>query len=86
MSALPKREDLRRLVELLSERDLETAVRVLDGLIALEHDPVLEAFRSAPEDDEELTPEESVALAEADEDIAAGRLYSDDEVCRRLGL
>ncbi len=39
----------------------------------------------APIDDEPLTPEDVAALDEAYEDIAAGRVFSDEELWRRLG-
>ncbi len=84
MSALPKRENLRRLVELLPERDLEVVERVLEGLISLERDPVLAAFRNAPMDDEELSEEDIAALREADQAIAEGRVSSHEDVMRRM--
>ncbi len=40
----------------------------------------------APYDDEPLTEEDIAALDEAWEDVAAGRLVSDEEVKRELGL
>jgi hypothetical protein len=71
---------------LLPQRDLDAAMRMLRGLLAAAEDPVVRAFLEAPEDDEDLSPEDLEALAEADADVAAGRVLSDAEFCRRLGL
>jgi hypothetical protein len=86
MSALPKRENLKRLVELLPERELETAERVLAALVALDRDPVAAAFASAPLDDEEVTQEDKDALAEADQDVTEGRVLSHEGLLRSLDL
>ncbi|MHB0875375.1 MAG: hypothetical protein ACYC5O_04945 [Anaerolineae bacterium] len=86
MSVLPKRENLRRLVELLPARDLETAERLLEGLIALEGDPLLRALAAAPEDDEEVTEEDIAAWEEGKADVAAGRVMDTEELRRRLGI
>jgi hypothetical protein len=86
MSALPKREHLRRLVELLPARDLDTAERLLEGLIALEGDPFLRALAAAPEDDEPITQEDIEAEAEADRAIAEGHVSAHADVMHRLGL
>lgn len=56
---------------------------MLRGLV---EEPVLVAFAHAPGDDEgELSDEAIADLAEADEDVAAGRVMSTEELCRRLG-
>ncbi len=86
MSAIPRRENLRRLVDRLPEDDLETAERVLGALVAWKRDPVLAAFRNAPLDDEEVTEEDLAAWAESDRAIAEGDVFTDEEVRRRLGL
>lgn len=49
-------------------------------------DPFLRNLAEAPWDDEPLTDDDIAALAEAKEDIKAGRLISHDEVMRELGL
>ncbi|MHB0874682.1 MAG: hypothetical protein ACYC5O_01420 [Anaerolineae bacterium] len=86
MSALPKRESVRRLIELVPEQDLDTVEKMLRGLVRVE-DPVLAAFDSAPEDDEgELSDELVARLTEADRAIAEGRVVSHEEARRRLGL
>ena len=49
-------------------------------------DPVLRSLMAAPVDDEPLTPEDEAAIAEAHEDIRAGRVITTAELRRRLGL
>jgi hypothetical protein len=51
-----------------------------------ERDPVLHALMNAPIDDEPVTPDEEDDLAEAYDDLQAGRLLSTAELRRRLGL
>ena len=48
-------------------------------------DPMLLTLAAAPWDNEPVTKEEEAAVREAEEDIAAGRVYSDAEVWQRLG-
>ncbi len=67
---------------MLLERELDAAEHVLRGPLALEGDPVPNALPNAPEDDEPVTQEEEEAVQRAREDIAAGRLYSHEEVKR----
>jgi uncharacterized coiled-coil DUF342 family protein len=74
------REELHRLVDQLPE----AAIKTLEGWLA-EYDPVLWALLTAPEDDEPETEEERKAMAEAYEDLKAGRLVSLEEVKRELG-
>lgn len=52
--------------------------------LAVERDPVLHAFLSAPEDDEPLTPEEAAVVAEGREAIARGEVVSWAEVKRAV--
>ena len=79
------RETLHKMVDLLPESEWEAARRVLEERLA-KHDPVLRAFLNAPEDDEKESEEERAAVAEAYEDIKAGRVVSDDELKRELRL
>jgi hypothetical protein len=79
------REALHRLVEELPEAELRTAGRFLEFLRDRGGDPVGWALDHAPEDDP--TPDEIEALAEADADQAAGsRTYSVKEVRRDLEI
>lgn len=71
------KEKLHEQVDALSE---EQAERMLD----LVGDPVVEAFRDATLDDEELTPKEETAIAEADADFAAGRTVTHEAIKREL--
>lgn len=50
------------------------------------HDPVLRAFLNAPEDDEPETEEERAVVEEAYEELKSGRVVSDEELKRELGL
>jgi hypothetical protein len=68
------REDLHRLVERLP------AEYVAKG------DPVLKSFLTAPMVDEPETEEERIAMADAYEDLKAGRLVSLEEAKRELEL
>jgi predicted transcriptional regulator len=74
-AVISTRELLHELVDELPENQLAAAARYLEQLRA-----------NAPYDDEPLTEEELAAIDEGFADIAAGRVYSTDEVRRRLGL
>ena len=54
--------------------------------MAEEFDPVWEAFKNAPLDDEPLTEEDELAIKEAEEDFAAGRVRSWKEIKEELDL
>ena len=79
------KDKLHHLVDQLPECELGAAQRFLEYLRDT-GDPVLRAFMEAPEDDEPETEEERQAIAEAMEDIEAGRGISHEEVKRELGL
>ncbi len=69
MAVVTTRERLHRLVDELSDDDAERAL----GLVENEfEDPVLRAFRDAPEDDEPLTPEEEAALERSRQEYRRG--------------
>lgn len=82
MAALPKQR-LHDLVDRLSDDHLEPAERYLTSLC--NDDPVLRAMRNAPVDDEPLTDEDRQAIEEGRQDIAAGRVVSNDQIRRILG-
>jgi len=83
LDPMTTKERLRKLVEELSEPEAE---RVL-ALVENEHeDPVIAAFRDAPEDDESWTDEDEAAAAEGRADIAAGRTVPLAEIKREFGL
>jgi predicted transcriptional regulator len=74
------KERLHQLVDELSDDEAERALALVQG----EHeDPVIAAFRNAPEDDEPLSDEDERAIAEGRADIAAGRTVSHEEIRRK---
>jgi hypothetical protein len=76
------KERLHRLVDELSDDEAERALALVEGE---REDSVIAAFRDAPEDDEPFTAEDEAAVEEADEDIAAGRTISHEEMLRKFG-
>ena len=79
------KEVLHTLLESLPESEWEVVRQFLEEQIA-KHDPVLRAFLSAPEDDEPESEEERAAVAEAYEAASEGKIISDEELKRDLGL
>lgn len=84
MTALPKKR-LHDLVDRLPEDHIEPVERYLTSLCN-QDDPVIAAAQTAPLDDEEITDEDREDIAEGQQDIAAGRFISDDQLRRKLGL
>lgn len=80
------RSELHRLVDDLPDAELHTARRFLVYLRNVGCDPLLDTLLAAPSDDEPETPEEAAAVAEAREDVAAGRTIPHAEVRRRFLL
>jgi hypothetical protein len=78
------KERLHELIDALREDDLERVGQLLTAV--LEDDPVGLSLALAPLDDEPETEDERVAVAEAEADLAAGRIVPATEVFRRLGL
>ncbi len=77
------KERLHRLVDELSQPEADDALRY----IATRHDdPLVRRLDAAPLEDEEITPEEEAAVQEAREDLAAGRVYSLEEIKREFDL
>jgi hypothetical protein len=77
------REKARKLLDELPESELEPVLEFIASRGG--EDPVIAAFRDAPEDDEPFTAEDEAAVREADEDIAAGRTVSHAEMLRKYG-
>jgi hypothetical protein len=75
---MPIKEALHRLVDSLPDDALEEAERYLRALQS--DDPVVRAHLLAPYDDEPETEEERRTVAEAREDLRAGRVVSMDEI------
>ncbi len=80
------KERLHQLVDELSEAEADDALRYVASRREREATGGLARWLdSRPEDDEPLTAEEAEAIAEADEDIAAGRLIPFEEIKRKYG-
>ena len=78
------KDDLRRLIDQLPDNELLPAMRYLEYLRNM-GDPVLKALIDAPEDDEPETDEERIAVTEAYDDLAEGKVVTLDDVRRGLG-
>lgn len=77
------KERLHKLVDELSESEAKRALSLVEKE---REDPVIAAFRNAPEDDEPWTDEDETAAAEGRADIAAGRTISLAEIKREFDL
>ncbi len=82
-------EDTKReiisLIDNLPESELHAVKRYVQYVRDLQ-DPFLNALADAPWDDEPLTDEDRAAVAEAREDIAAGRTISAEDLRKELGI
>jgi hypothetical protein len=74
------KEKLLERVTKLSEAEAGETLRLLDA----QEDPVVVAFREAPEDDEPWTDEDEAAVAGGRADVAAGRTVSLDEAMQEV--
>jgi predicted transcriptional regulator len=79
------KEELHRLVDELPESESQAAKRFLEYLRNM-GDPMMQALMEAPMDDEPETEEERAAMAEAYDDIAAGRVVTMEEIRHEFGL
>lgn len=78
------KERLHKLVDELSEHEAERALTLVEKE---REDPVIAAFRNAPEDDEPWTDEDEAAMAEVEADRAAGvPPIPLEEIERELGM
>ena len=82
MSAVPVRESVHQLVDLVPEDELPTVESMLRGLVQ-EHNPVLWTLEHAPEDNEPVSPEESDQVHRAMEQVARGEVIPDTEFWRK---
>ncbi|MHB1653482.1 MAG: hypothetical protein ACYCVD_13525 [Desulfitobacteriaceae bacterium] len=87
MSKEQLREEINRLANRLPIEKLETAIHFLESLVEQQQrGQTLEEHLANPlYDDEPVTEEEELAVAEAKEDVKAGRVYTLEEVMRELG-
>lgn len=77
------RAHLHELIDRLPVADVPTVQRMLELLA----EPPYTPLDLAPEEDEEISPQEEAAVAEARAELAAGgKLLSLEEVRRELGL
>lgn len=81
MYQVTTREELHQLIDELPEQD---AQRLLSDLRRRSGGELPRSLREAPFDDEPVTDEDRAALAEAEEDFAAGRVVSHDEIRREF--
>jgi hypothetical protein len=78
------KERLQKVVDDLTEAEAERALALVRTELA---DPVIEAFRNAPKDDEAWTGEDTAAIAEVEADRAAGvPRVPLEEIERELGI
>lgn len=74
------KEQLRERIETLTEEQAAETLRLLDQRT----DPLTGLLDNAPPDDEPVTPEEEVLVAEANADIVAGRTIPLAEILREF--
>jgi hypothetical protein len=79
------REALHRLVDELPKDELADARLYLEYLCS-GRDPLIKKLMEAPYDDEPETEEERAGMAEAWEDVRAGRVISHEEIKREFGV
>jgi NTP pyrophosphatase (non-canonical NTP hydrolase) len=77
---MTEREQLRSLIDRLPAGEVHSALRYMEYLVELGEDPVARALRDAPVDDEPLDTEELKEIKEALADVAAGRVFSHQDV------
>lgn len=76
------REEVKYLTKTMTVKELEKAIKYLQSLVG---QTMEEALTNPLYDDEHLTEEDKKAIAQANEDVKAGRLFSLDEIKRQLG-
>ncbi|MBM3266317.1 MAG: hypothetical protein FJZ01_01600 [Candidatus Sericytochromatia bacterium] len=84
------RENLHRLVDQVADDDVAALERITEALIMsarkITWAELCRILDGAPEDDEEETPEEAAAVAEAREAVARGEVISHADLMREMGL
>ena len=80
------REELHELIDQLPERELPAVRSYLRYLAEMAQDPILRKLVNAPIDDEPETDEERKAVEEAKKALEDGRVLSDKQMARELGL
>lgn len=80
------KDQLRHLVDMLPEEEVQTAVRFLQFLIVNKKNAWEAFLKNPPMSDEGLTDDEIMAIAEAQNDITKNQTKSWDQVKEELGL
>lgn len=76
------REEVRSLTKSMNAKELEKAIKYLKSLVG----QTLEEALDAPlYDEDDLTEEDEISIAQGEEDVAAGRTHSLDEIKRQFG-
>ena len=78
------REKLKRFIDELSDQELHAVGRYVCSL-HLSEDPVAASLAHVPVDDEPVTDADLKAIDESDEDLAAGRVVTLEELRQELG-
>jgi len=78
------KDELHKLIDALPAELHREAAQALAQVAAAQHDPVLWALYTAPDDDEPITAEERKALAEADLALRHGWWLSERELADEL--
>jgi hypothetical protein len=79
------RGELHRLIDILPEGDIPTAMRVLEAL-SISADPVVRSLALAPIDEEPDDDDFDGGLTAARKEVQDGDLMSHDEIKRSLGV
>jgi hypothetical protein len=83
LGGVTTREKAHKLLDELPESEIEP---VVEFIVSRGEDPVIAAFRDAPEDDEPWTEQDEAAMAEVEADRAAGvPTISHEEMLRKYG-
>jgi hypothetical protein len=77
-----EQQELVELAKRVSPADVAAAKRALEAFL----DPFWQEMRSAPFDEEELTPDVIASLEEAKQEFARGEGIPHDEILREFGL
>lgn len=82
-----QKEELYRLVDALQEQEIPIAKRFLEFLITEPDDITWEKLlKNPPIDDEPLSDDDLIAIAEAEKDITEGRVKPWEQVKKELNL
>ena len=79
------REEVKDLIDCVPTDELLGVKRYVQYVIEMQ-DPVFRSLMDAPVDDEPIAESDKIALQEAREDIAAGRLIPAKELYKELGI